>query len=176
MLSHVLRKSPNIFLVFSRIRPVCAWCHHENVAICAWQTHAVSAMIKFIEWNRIMLHLWLDSDITHLRIRNRLSHASTKEQNGRTTPWQIRPIRNRLSHPRRNEMSIQLRGRYGPFGTGSQHPRRNGTSMHTTPWQIWSIRDRLTHPQRNETSMQLHGRYGSQNESLLCHNMWLYLL
>ena len=45
--------------------------------------------------------------------------TSTKERDKHTTSWQIRPIRNRLSHPRRNETSIQLHGRYGPFETGS---------------------------------------------------------
>ena len=107
--------------------------------------------------------------------------TSTKERDKHTTPWQIRPIRNRLSHPRRNETSIQLRGRYGPFETGSHihegtrqaynfmadtvHSKQSLTSTkerdkHTTPWQIRPIRNRLSHPRRNETSTQLRGRYG----------------
>ena len=107
--------------------------------------------------------------------------TSTKERDKHTTPWQIRPIRNRLSHPRRNETSIQLRGRYGPFETGSHihegtgqaynsvadtaHSKQALTSTkerdkHTTPWQIRPIRNRLSHPRRNGTSIQLRGRYG----------------
>ena len=107
--------------------------------------------------------------------------TSTKERDKHTTPWQIRPIRNRLSHPRRNETSIQLCGRYGPFETGSHihegtrqaynsvadtaHSKQALTSTkerdkHTTPWQIRPIRNRLSHPRRNETSIQLRGRYG----------------
>ena len=107
--------------------------------------------------------------------------TSTKERDKHTTSWQIRPIRNRLSHPRRNETSIQLHGRYGPFETGSHihegtrqaynfmadtaHSKQALTSTkeldkHTTSWQIRPIRNRLSHPRRNETSIQLHGRYG----------------
>jgi uncharacterized protein YxeA len=106
--------------------------------------------------------------------------TSTKERDKHTTSWQIRPIRNRLSHPRRNETNIQLHGRYGPFETGSHihegtrqaynsvadtaHSKQALTSTkerdkHTTSWQIRPIRNRLSHPRRNETSIQLHGRY-----------------
>ena len=35
--------------------------------MCVWQTLVFTAIMKFIARSRIMLHLWLDSDITHLR-------------------------------------------------------------------------------------------------------------
>ena len=107
--------------------------------------------------------------------------TSTKERGKHTTSWQIWPIRNRLSHPWRNETSIQLHGRYGPFETGSHihertrqaynfmadtaHSKQALTSTkerdkHRTSWQIQPIPNRLSHPWRNRTSTKLHGRFG----------------